>query len=303
MEIFRSTAPRSGSIRRIRVNESQEGDIFSPDGSYDPKSVGHGFVLSTARSDYSHTPTTKSDIEADQEDLPEFGNNLSSLTTKSSPFFTLGTQVTDVSTPTQDRTGGRMTGRLGSSTDLTYQQSELMDRSLNNSTASNAAHGTSLLDSRFPNDSCPMNWSTVSGLRERRVRTSRRPARDTLLDELIPDALRTTDPVTFDETASSGPGSTTDGIFDSGTVGFVQDMKLDNPDEGLEEDEDEKRYCWCHNVSYGDMIACDAPNCPYEWFHYGCVNLTVAPKGSWYCPSCVKSQSGIKGFKKRVSRK
>ncbi|TPP57263.1 Inhibitor of growth protein [Fasciola gigantica] len=46
----------------------------------------------------------------------------------------------------------------------------------------------------------------------------------------------------------NGPGSTTDGIFDPGTVGFVQDMKLDNPDDGLDEDEDEKRYCWCHNI-------------------------------------------------------
>ena len=26
--------------------------------------------------------------------------------------------------------------------------------------------------------------------------------------------------------------------------------------------------------------------CPIEWFHYGCVGLTQAPKGKWYCPQC-----------------
>ncbi|THD19540.1 Inhibitor of growth protein [Fasciola hepatica] len=295
--------------------EPSEGDKLVDDGEFPftlnflallalHSSVSHSFAYSGTRSDYSNTPTTKSDLEADQEDLPEFGNSLSSLTTKSSPFFTLGAQ-TDVSTPTSDRTGGRAnTGRHTASSDFAYPQPESSDRSMNSSATSTTVHGGGLSDSRFPSDQCPANWPVSAvGLRERRARTSRRPARETLLDELIPDALRTTDPVIFDETASSGPGSTTDGIFDPGTVGFVQDMKLDNPDDGLDEDEDEKRYCWCHNVSYGDMIACDAPNCPYEWFHYGCVNLTVAPKGSWYCPSCVKSQSGMKGFKKRVSRK
>ena len=27
--------------------------------------------------------------------------------------------------------------------------------------------------------------------------------------------------------------------------------------------------------------------CPIEWFHYGCVGLTQAPKGKWYCPQCM----------------
>ena len=26
--------------------------------------------------------------------------------------------------------------------------------------------------------------------------------------------------------------------------------------------------------------------CPIEWFHYGCVGLTDAPKGKWFCPQC-----------------
>ena len=42
-------------------------------------------------------------------------------------------------------------------------------------------------------------------------------------------------------------------------------------------------YCFCHKEEYGKMIQCDNPQCKYVWFHYRCVNLTRAPKGSWYC--------------------
>lgn len=30
---------------------------------------------------------------------------------------------------------------------------------------------------------------------------------------------------------------------------------------------DEPTYCYCQRVSYGDMIACDNPDCAIEWFH------------------------------------
>jgi len=51
-------------------------------------------------------------------------------------------------------------------------------------------------------------------------------------------------------------------------------------------DPNEPRYCLCNQVSYGDMVGCDNNDCPIEWFHYGCVSLTQAPKGKWYCPQC-----------------
>ncbi|KXJ10556.1 inhibitor of growth protein 3 [Exaiptasia diaphana] len=51
-------------------------------------------------------------------------------------------------------------------------------------------------------------------------------------------------------------------------------------------DPDEPRYCLCNQVSYGEMVGCDNNDCPIEWFHYGCVGLTDAPKGKWYCPQC-----------------
>lgn len=81
-------------------------------------------------------------------------------------------------------------------------------------------------------------------------------------------------------------------------------------------DPNEPTYCLCHQVSYGEMIACDKTDvsfnykinfytffltliisrfvfdeiflfqCPIEWFHFACVGLTTKPKGRWYCPKC-----------------
>lgn len=45
-------------------------------------------------------------------------------------------------------------------------------------------------------------------------------------------------------------------------------------------------YCICKRIAFGEMIACDNEDCPVEWFHYPCVNLTRKPKNSWICPLC-----------------
>ncbi|KAK1761052.1 transcriptional regulatory protein PHO23 [Echria macrotheca] len=50
-------------------------------------------------------------------------------------------------------------------------------------------------------------------------------------------------------------------------------------DDDDEPDGDEPRYCFCNQVSYGEMVGCDADGCPREWFHLECVGLEVAPKG------------------------
>ncbi|ORX70838.1 hypothetical protein DL89DRAFT_292431 [Linderina pennispora] len=55
---------------------------------------------------------------------------------------------------------------------------------------------------------------------------------------------------------------------------------------GIEESDDQL-YCFCQQVSYGDMVACDGNDCRYEWFHWECVGLTSPPKGSWYCQECL----------------
>lgn len=69
------------------------------------------------------------------------------------------------------------------------------------------------------------------------------------------------------------------------------------PDQEWNYDPSEPRYCMCNQVSYGDMVACDNEDCPYEWFHYPCVGISAPPKGKWYCPSCQASMARRKGRK------
>jgi hypothetical protein len=46
-------------------------------------------------------------------------------------------------------------------------------------------------------------------------------------------------------------------------------------------------------VAFGEMIACDAPDCPIEWFHCACVGIAPGqrPQGRWICPVCSKKQA------------
>ncbi|KAI9765579.1 MAG: hypothetical protein M1840_007268 [Geoglossum simile] len=60
-------------------------------------------------------------------------------------------------------------------------------------------------------------------------------------------------------------------------------------DDEDDDDDSEPRYCYCNQVSYGEMVACDAgDSCPREWFHLDCVGLTKAPtkNAKWYCDEC-----------------
>jgi inhibitor of growth protein 3 len=66
----------------------------------------------------------------------------------------------------------------------------------------------------------------------------------------------------------------------------MADSDGDASGSGDEEDEEGKKYCLCQHVSYGDMVACDNPDCPYEWFHWNCVGLKSEPEGRWFCPEC-----------------
>ncbi|GLA82181.1 hypothetical protein AtubIFM56815_006361 [Aspergillus tubingensis] len=62
--------------------------------------------------------------------------------------------------------------------------------------------------------------------------------------------------------------------------------------EGDDEDEDgEPRYCYCNEISFGEMVACDNDACPREWFHLSCVGLTKPPGKNvkWYCNECKES--------------
>ena len=62
---------------------------------------------------------------------------------------------------------------------------------------------------------------------------------------------------------------------------------------------DEPRYCYCNDVSYGDMVACDRTGCPREWFHLSCLNMDKAPSNrtKWFCSAeCKDAYEGKKGM-------
>lgn len=44
-------------------------------------------------------------------------------------------------------------------------------------------------------------------------------------------------------------------------------LPLEDEFEPLEGDDDADKtlYCFCQRVSFGEMIACDAPDCEHEW--------------------------------------
>eukprot|EP00834_Sanchytrium_tribonematis_P006966 NODE_570_length_5905_cov_0.420944.p5 type:complete len:160 gc:universal NODE_570_length_5905_cov_0.420944:4746-5225(+) len=44
----------------------------------------------------------------------------------------------------------------------------------------------------------------------------------------------------------------------------------------------EQKYCYCQQPASGEMVGCDADNCPIEWFHLGCTNLIKIPTGKNY---------------------
>ncbi|EEP80475.1 predicted protein [Uncinocarpus reesii 1704] len=69
----------------------------------------------------------------------------------------------------------------------------------------------------------------------------------------------------------------------------AEEADEDSSQHGDDEvDDGELRYCYCNQVSFGEMVACDMENCPREWFHLSCVGLTKPPSENvkWYCKEC-----------------
>ncbi|QRG36916.1 hypothetical protein FDK38_001276 [Candidozyma auris] len=49
----------------------------------------------------------------------------------------------------------------------------------------------------------------------------------------------------------------------------------------------EPTYCYCDQVSFGEMVGCDGDSCKREWFHLPCIGFKNPPKGKWYCDECL----------------
>nr|VZI43690.1 unnamed protein product [Spirometra erinaceieuropaei] len=151
------------------------------------------------------------------------------------------------------------------------------------------------------------------GREKRASRTSRRPSRlgsQTDSNDESSDHDLMTRPAYSAEAHSKPPvaasGSQQEGDYRKSLHGSprISAVKRETMHSvATENKEDQRRYCFCHDVSYGDMIACDAPNCPFEWFHYNCVGLVVAPKGEWFCPSCSKLSSTARFGRKRTNKR
>ena len=80
---------------------------------------------------------------------------------------------------------------------------------------------------------------------------------------------------------------------------FRRDSSVDE----IAADEDSQVYCFCQQVSFGEMVACDNENCQREWFHLPCVGLTSPPQGKWYCDDCLAkmgTQKQRQGEKKKL---
>ncbi|XP_023332295.1 inhibitor of growth protein 3 isoform X2 [Eurytemora carolleeae] len=101
-----------------------------------------------------------------------------------------------------------------------------------------------------------------------------------LLEDVDPPGL-VVDPNNLSANLSlASPSPSMTPVTPSGSQGSDQEWNYDP---------NEPRYCVCNQVSYGDMVACDNEDCPYEWFHYPCVGITAPPKGKWYCAPCTAS--------------
>ena len=61
-------------------------------------------------------------------------------------------------------------------------------------------------------------------------------------------------------------------------------------DSDSDSDSDDNIYCFYREVPYGTMVACDAPDCPYEWFHFSCIGLSEEPPDEWFCSECSKNE-------------
>lgn len=76
--------------------------------------------------------------------------------------------------------------------------------------------------------------------------------------------------------------------------GSLSVTQVPSDDESIhgddEDDETEPRYCYCNEVSFGEMVACDNDACPREWFHLSCVGLLKPPGKNGKLVNCVSLQ-------------
>lgn len=141
------------------------------------------------------------------------------------------------------------------------------------STASHAR--INALSTASSNTTHPNKKSTTSSSRKRGTKKSNTPASSADIDS---------DPAGASASASEEEDSRMEDVEEEPEDGE------DDEDEGA----DDRKYCVCKQVSFGNMVACDNEGkCPYEWFHWSCVGIKAEPDGKWFCPDCrVRTREG-----------
>lgn len=74
------------------------------------------------------------------------------------------------------------------------------------------------------------------------------------------------------------------------------------------EEEDDGRWCYCHDSKGGDMVACDNKNCGIKWFHMlllgsGYVCLIIQPKNLAVMPPRINQKCQIPTLMQYISLK
>ncbi|ODV82416.1 uncharacterized protein CANTADRAFT_4411 [Suhomyces tanzawaensis NRRL Y-17324] len=67
-----------------------------------------------------------------------------------------------------------------------------------------------------------------------------------------------------------------------------------HPGAGGKSGSSEPTYCYCNQVSFGEMVGCDGDDCKREWFHLPCIGFKNPPKGKWYCDDCLVKMKKIR---------
>lgn len=115
--------------------------------------------------------------------------------------------------------------------------------------------------------------------------------------QVIPPMLPTQVPTTHQQQASNrNTAGASSGTARGGNASNKRGGNNQNNDNNSNQNNTNKEpeiFCLCKQEAYGDMIACDNPKCPIEWFHLGCVGLSGANRpsnDSWFCPDCKRHQ-------------
>ena len=79
-------------------------------------------------------------------------------------------------------------------------------------------------------------------------------------------------------------------FFDTYLLPEIMSRKLQTSNAPEVSEADDALYCYCRAPEEpgNPMIGCDAPDCPIEWFHFSCVNISEEPLSDdeWFCDEC-----------------